>query len=117
MLKKVVVEPRLFFLSRNCADCPKAVFEFGDDEDDLGDWKRTSLKLLENDHAVRNGVEYVYRDGKLRQLGPSDDVLWYGESVPDEVFLLEVEHFVTSPPARLLDLLDKRGNFPLEAIL
>ncbi len=110
-------DPRLFFLAKNCVDCPKAVFDFGQDEDDLGDWVKTSLKLSNYDHAIKNGVEFIFLNGKLHPLGENDEPLWDGESVPDEVFLSEVEHFVSTPDARRLDLQDKHGNFPLESVL
>ncbi len=116
MAAKVVRVPQLFFLSKKCAECPKAVFDFGTEEDDLGEWVKTNLRISEGDHAVKNGIEYVFRSGKLQPLGRNDEALWDGESIPDEVLLAEVEHEKVLP-ARTLDLLDKRGNLPVEAFL
>lgn len=109
------VEPRLFFLAQKCVDCPRALFDFGKDEEDLGDWVRTTEVLANFDHAVSNGKEYVFYDGSLHSLGANDEELWDG-TVPDEVLLAEIESY-TVKPARFLDLSDKRDNLPVEAFL
>lgn len=109
------VEPRLFFLAKKCVDCPRALYDFGKEDDDLGEWVRTTEALVNNDHAVSNGKEFVFYDGRLHPLGANDEELWDG-SKPDEVLLTEIESYKVQP-ARFLDLNDKRDNLPVEAFL
>ncbi len=107
--------PRLFYVDRECEDCPKALLEFGPDEDDLGEWVRTNLKIQPNDHVVKKGVEYVFRKGKLCALGKKDEALWDGESVPDEVLLVQNEHVGLDIP--YLHIMNKRDEIPNHAFL
>lgn len=63
---------RLFFVNKECDECPMHLFDFDDDE-----WLQTRLRPSRGDHVVKDGTEMVcVASGQYRELGRNEESVW-----------------------------------------
>lgn len=78
---------RLFFVNKECDECPMHLFDFESDE-----WEKTRLRPKYGDHVVKDGTEmFCMGHDRYRELGQNEEAVWdYSE--PEVARIEEIQY-------------------------